>query len=128
MAHYLFKSCKYESHELDFRHGFHALCRHANAEAGDHGFRQWCVNDTLVAKILLQALGSAKYATVGADVLAQQYHVRVVAQCPAQREIYRFYQCNFVRVAVVVLAHGYPPCRCSSQARCCSSAGVMSAY
>jgi hypothetical protein len=67
-----------EAVELDLDDGTVAAQRHADRGADDAGLRQRAVDDTVLAEVLLQAVGDPEDAAELADVLAHDEDLGVV--------------------------------------------------
>ena len=75
--------------ELNFADWLHAIQTHADGAAHDAVLTQRGVNDTLVAKLVEQALRHPKYAAHLPDIFAQDNDVRVRAHRYAQSVVDR---------------------------------------
>ena len=78
-----------EAGELDLHHRPEALRREADGKPGDAGLGEWRVEDALGTEGLEQAIGGAEHAAVGADILAQHQHARLLRHGARQRQIDR---------------------------------------
>lgn len=71
VADQLLKGGVDKTHKLNFCHGFQSLSSHADGQAGNQSFRQWCINDSLRSKLLLQINRGAEDSAIAADIFTQ---------------------------------------------------------
>ena len=81
-----------EAGELNLGDGAKALRRKTGRDPGNADLRERRIEDALRAEAREQPVGGAKYATVGADILAEHDHPRIGAHRARQREIDRLHQ------------------------------------
>jgi len=76
-----------ETHELDLGHRLDALGRQPDRRAGDQAFGQGSVLYSRGAKTLLQSDRGAKDPAIGAHILPEHHHRRVVLHLPGMRHV-----------------------------------------